>query len=178
MRAQQHAVAFGVHVREIERVVHGARRVRFSHVERGEIVPIVLDLGSGGHREAKVGKDFSQFVHHLADRMDAAARRLRGRQGKVEPFGRQLALQLLGLEEILARGQRIGDCRASALNFRGLHLAFFGRHLAQCLHQRRDAALLAQIFDAQRLERVGILRLVDTLQGIGLHRGQVGHGNL
>ena len=44
-------------------------------VERGEIVPVVLDLRPGRDREAEVGEDLGELVHHLADRVDAALRR-------------------------------------------------------------------------------------------------------
>ena len=62
---------------EIEGVVHRPRRVALGDVERGEIVPVVLDLGPGRDREAQVGENLGELVHHLADRMDAALRRRR-----------------------------------------------------------------------------------------------------
>ena len=57
---------------EIEGVVHRPRRMAFGNVERGEIVPVVLDLRPGRDREAEIGEDLGELVHHLADRMDAA----------------------------------------------------------------------------------------------------------
>ena len=44
-------------------------------VQRGEVVEVGLDVGPFRHREAHVGEDGGELVHHLADRVDAPARR-------------------------------------------------------------------------------------------------------
>ena len=54
---------------EIEGVMHRPRGMAFGNVERGEIVPVVLDLRSFGDREAEVGEDLGEFVHDLGDRV-------------------------------------------------------------------------------------------------------------
>src|SRR3546814_14997576 len=74
---------------EIEGVVHRPRGMAFGDVEGGEIVPVVLDLGAGGDCKAKVGEDFGEFVHHLADRVDAALRARGDGKGDVDLLDRK-----------------------------------------------------------------------------------------
>ena len=155
--------------------MHGARRVRFGHVERGEIVPVVLDLGTGGDREAEVGENFGKLVHHLADRVDAAARCVRRRQGEVERFGGEPRFEGSGVDRVLARGQRVGDVGAQGLDLRRLALAFLRAHLAQRLHQCGDGALLAQELHAQGLESGGIAGFLDSRERGVPHCCQIGH---
>ena len=57
---------------EEERVVHFARGMAGREVQLGEIVVVALDVRPFGDGKAHVGKNGGQFVHHLADRMDAA----------------------------------------------------------------------------------------------------------
>ena len=96
--------------------MHRPRRVVLGHVERGEIVPIVLDLGPGRDREAEVGEDLGQLVHHLADRMDAALGRAGARKREVERLGGELAVELRRLERRLARRDRLGDRLAQGVD--------------------------------------------------------------
>jgi hypothetical protein len=63
--AKQHPPALAVGTAEIEGIVHRPRRVSFRDVERREIMPVVLDLGAGGDREAEIGEDLGKLVHHL-----------------------------------------------------------------------------------------------------------------
>ena len=152
--AQQHLALFCTAIREIERVVHRPRRMALGHVERGEVVPVVLDLGPGGDGEAHVGEDLGQFVHHLADRMDRTARGLGRGQRQVDPLARQPRLERRALERRLALGQRSGHAFAQAVYPGALVLPLLRRHPSQRLQQRRNRPLLAEELDAQRLERV------------------------
>lgn len=65
-------VATGLDSRQIEGVVHRAGRMRLGNIERGEIVPVGLDLRPRRDCKAQIGEDLRQFVHHLADRVDGA----------------------------------------------------------------------------------------------------------
>jgi hypothetical protein len=56
VRAQQHAPPLAIRPVEIEGVVHRPRRMILRDVERGEIVPVVLDLRTGRDREAQSAK--------------------------------------------------------------------------------------------------------------------------
>ena len=73
MRAQHLGLVLALMQFEVEGVLHRARRVEFRHVERGEVMPLVLDLRAFPDREAEVGENLSQLIHHLADRVDGAA---------------------------------------------------------------------------------------------------------
>ncbi len=154
----------GILIREIERIVHRARRVRFGHVERGEIVPIVLDLGARRDGEAEVGEDLRQLFHHPAHRVDRSLGHLGGGQGQVEPFGCQPRFELGIAQRLALRRNRIGDPCPRALDQRTLRLTLFGRHRAERLEQGRDPALLAQCGNADRLQRIGIASRVDRSQ--------------
>ena len=122
-------------------------------VERGEIVPVVLDLRPGRDREAEIGENLGQLVHHLADRVDAALGDRRDRQGHVEPLGRQPLLQRRAFQRRLARGERLGHRLAQAVDARPLALPLLRRHPAKRLQQAGHRALLAERGDALRLQR-------------------------
>ena len=59
-------------LRQIEGVVHLARRMVRRDVEGGEIVEVVLDVRPFGDGEAHLAEDGDDLVDGLADRMDAA----------------------------------------------------------------------------------------------------------
>jgi len=77
---------------EVEGVLHCARRVEFRHVERSEVVPLILDFRTFGDREAEVREDLGKLVHHLAHRVDASARRVGGGEREVDALGCQLTV--------------------------------------------------------------------------------------
>ncbi len=155
VRAQQHRPPGIVAIGEIERVVHRPRRVRFRHVERGEIVPVVLDFRPAGDGKAHIGENFGQFVHHLADRMDRSARALRRGQSQVDAFGGEARVEQSRFEFGLARGQCGGHAFACGMDARPFDLALVGGHAAQRFQQGRNPALFAQGGDAQGLDRIG-----------------------
>ncbi len=66
---EQHRPPVRIRPIQIETVVHRPRRMILGKIERGEIVPIVLDLGPGGDRKAEIGENLGELVHHLADRV-------------------------------------------------------------------------------------------------------------
>ena len=84
VRAQQLAV------REIEGVVHRARRMIVGDVERFEVVEVVFDLGTGLDFEAGLAEHLLDAQPHLRDRMQAAARLAASRQRDVDAFLREL----------------------------------------------------------------------------------------
>ena len=100
------------------------------HVERGEIIPLGLDLRTFGDREAQVGEDFRELVHHLADRMNRAADDVRRGQREVDALRRQLALQLGIFECRLAIRQRDVTAFAQARGSRPFGGAGFRVHRA------------------------------------------------
>ena len=149
-------------VGEIERVVHRPRRVALGHVERGEVVPVVLDLGPGGDREAEVGEDLGELVHHLADRVDRAPAALPApaASGRASRSPAALRARPLPAPPCAPPARRRPPSR-SAWIAGAFGLAAPRGHRAERLEQRRDAALLAEVLDAQRLERGQVRRRAD-----------------
>jgi hypothetical protein len=81
--AQQRAVV------EVERVVHGPRRMVRGNVERLEVVVVVLDLGPRHDRVTGAGEDLFDAQHRLGDRVQPAAALASPRQSDVDALGRQ-----------------------------------------------------------------------------------------
>jgi hypothetical protein len=75
----------------------------------------VSTCGPSATRKAHVGKDRGAFLHHLADRMDGAARARAGGQGDIQPFGAQPRVQRGILQRGLAGAQRRRRSRPSAV---------------------------------------------------------------
>ena len=178
VRAQHHRRAVRAVFRRVERVMLGACRMRFRNVERGEIIPVGLDLRAGGHGEAQIGEDFRQLVHHLRHRMHGTSRSHRRGQAHVDAFPGQLRIERRAFQRILARLNGIGHRAARTLDDRPLRLALFGAHLAQRLQLFADLALLAQRGHADRFQRVQILGRIHLRQIAGLHFIDVSHGVL
>lgn len=162
VRAQHHWPR--VFAGEVEGIVHRARRMRLRNVERGEIMPVVLDFGAGGDREAQIREDLGEFVHHLADRVDRARCDAVNRQRHVHRFAGEARVERGLLQARFAGGQRLGDGFAQGMDARALFLALFGGELAERLEQAGDRALLAERLDAHRLQRIE--------RGGGIDRGK------
>ena len=155
VRAQQHPRAVRLR-REIERVVHLARRMAFGEIQLGEVVVVGLDVRTFGDREAHVGEDRGEFVDHLADRMDAAGlgRRLAHRQRDVDGLGGEPRIERGVLAALRARAAIAALTRSFRPLIAGpLRLALVRRHAAERLEQRRDRAALAERRDAHGFER-------------------------
>ena len=175
MRAQQHLAALRIAVREIEGVVHRAGGMTFRHVERGEVVPVVLDLRPGCHGKAEIGEYLRQFVHHLADRVAAAFRRFRRGEREVDCLGGKLRFQRRAFKRVLAGGKRIGDRFTQAVDFRPFSLPLFRRHPAQRFQQRRNRALLAKRGHPHLLQRRHIASASNRFQQFRLELIDVAH---
>ena len=139
---------------EIEGVVHRPRRMGLGHVERGEIVPVVLDLRPFGDREAEVGENLGQLVHHLADRVDRcpAALRARAATGRAARSPAAARARHPRAPPCAPRSPSVTASR-SAWIFGPFGRARLGVHRAERLQQRGDRARLAERRDAHRLER-------------------------
>jgi hypothetical protein len=77
VRAQVEPAPFVVLEVDVEGVLHRARRMVVGVVERGEAVPVGLDLGAVGDLEAERREDRLDPLEGAAHRMDAAVPRLR-----------------------------------------------------------------------------------------------------
>ena len=87
VRAQQAAV------REIERVVHRARRMMRREIQRLEVVPVVFDLGTVGEVEAEPREDLVDALERARDRMQAAALAVAAGQRDVDAFGSEAVIE-------------------------------------------------------------------------------------
>jgi hypothetical protein len=138
---------------EIERVLHRARGMRVGNVERGEIVPVVLDLGTRSDRETQIGEDLGELVHHLADRVDRAWR------GGVDAGSVRSSVSLASCRSSATVRARPCARRAPSemrlaqpVDARPFDLALLRGHPAQRLHQLVEPALLAQQPRSDRLD--------------------------
>ena len=119
-------------LREIQRVLHVARRMLGGHVERFEVVVVVLDLGAFEHLIAETREDLLHLFAHEAERMPEPST-MRAGQRDVDRAGRAAG-----------RGQRrfaLGDCGFDrSLQLVGLpaDLALLvGRRLSRRVHEGR-----------------------------------------
>ena len=160
MRAQQAAIA------EVERVVHGARRVMRREVQRFEVVPVVLDLRAVGQLVAQSAENVGDALQRAADRMQPAPRAVPARQRYVDGFAGQARVERGVFQHGFADRQRLADRIARAIDRFAGGLALVGGQCPQLLQLRGDAAVLAQQGDAQLFHHVGRLCCRDVGQGL------------
>ena len=141
MRAQRDGIAAAALLDE-ERILHIAGRVILRKVERGEIVPVVFDLGSVGDGEADARKDLQDA---FADERDGVARaeghRLRG---KCEVDVGRGGLIGCGFEHLLEGSEfRFGGL-FQFVDLRAVLLLLLGGNRFHRREQLRQDALLTQ----------------------------------
>jgi hypothetical protein len=76
-------------VRQVQRVLHVARRMIGRHVQGLEVVDVVLDLRPFQYFVAHAGEDVLDLLPHLHQRVHAAHRALARRQRDVHRAGRR-----------------------------------------------------------------------------------------
>ena len=153
-----------------------ARRVAFREVQRGEVVPVILDVRALCHAEAHVAEDRGDLLENLHNRVQRALpRQRRGRQRQVDLFAHQLGLKGFGLQRALAAAHGVFDPGLEGIEGRALLLALFWRHGAQRAHQAGNPAFLAELGDAHGVQRVQAGRRLDGGQRFLLDRCDVGH---
>ena len=141
-------------ITEVEGIVHRTRGVVRREVQRLEIVPVVLDLGTIGHLVAEAREDRSDALQRARDRVQVAALGIAPRQGDVDAFGRE-TLRQCGLFELgLARGERGRERVADAVDAFAVDLALVRRELAEAFQLLGDAAGLAEQADADGIEAI------------------------
>ncbi len=94
---------------------------------------------------------------------------------EIERLAGELRFERRAFERLLANGQRFGHRLAQRVDLRAFGLALFGRHRAKGLEQAGDAALLAEIFDAQGFERGKVFGPADARKGRALECFQFSH---
>ena len=167
VRAQEFPRAVGCGLHE-EGVVHLPRRMAGREVERGEVVEVVLDVGTFSDGEAHVGEDGGEFLEHLHHGMQRADRLEARRQGEVFAFGFEARIQRRRFEVGLARIECCGEAILEAVEGGAGNLALLRAHAAELAHQKRDAALLAQFGNADGIERCFVRRRGDRLASVRL----------
>jgi len=125
----------------------------FRHVERGEIVEIVLDLGSVGDGEAERAEQRLTALQRARQRMQAADAAAAAGQRYVERFCRKLRGELRVRERRAARGQRLFERRFGRIDARAGGGALGRRELAESLQLLGERPGLAEIFRLRVLER-------------------------
>ena len=163
--------------RDIESVLHLARRMVGRNVQLGEIVIVEFHIRAFGDAKAKVGEDRDHFVQNLADGMDTAGILAAGGQRDVQRFRHKARIQRRIGQLALALRDRLGDGVFQAVELWALHLALFGVQLAHGGQQRADRALLAQRADAHGFQRRFIGSGGYLRQYVGLKGGDIAHAN-
>ena len=172
--AQKLALALVVR-REEERVVHLAGGMAGREVELGEVEVVAFDVRPFGDREAHVGEDGDNLVHHLADRVDPAGldSGQSHRQRDVERLALELGCERGLLQHAAAHRERFGHRVLQGIDRRPVGLAFVGRELAEGGQQGRDRALLAEGGDAHGFERRLVGRALDGGEGFVFEGGEI-----
>ena len=83
---------------DVEGVLGVAGRVPGGHVDEGEVVAVVLHLGTAQGQVPELGEDPADLPGHSRDRVEVAAPQRRGRPGQVEGLGGDRDLPLLPLK--------------------------------------------------------------------------------
>ena len=96
-------------------------------VERGEAVPVGLDLGAVGDLEAERREDRLDALERAAHRMDAARAAAAAGQRDVERLRRELALELRFGELGAARDERRVDRLLGDVDLGAARLLLLGR---------------------------------------------------
>ncbi len=128
---------------DVERVLHRAGRMVRRIVQRGEAVPVALDLRAVGHVETHAGEDQLDPLHRQADRMQAAGFAQAPGQRNVQRLGLELGLEL-GVGQFLSPlAQRGFDRLLGGIDRGATRLLGLDAQRTEALHQLGDAAGLA-----------------------------------
>ena len=147
----------------IEGILHIAGRVVFGHVEAGEVVVVVLDLGAFIDLEAHAGKHVDDLIFDEGDGVQPAGGVGGAGQRDVHGFG-GVARGQFGRGDVGGEGfvHALGPDLAVVDELARRGAVLFG-HVAQAFGQAGHGAVLAQVF----LPEIGQLLLV-------VHGGTVG----
>ena len=153
---------------EEEVVGRPARRMAIRNVQRVEVVPLVLELGSVCDRETHATEHIDDLVDRLGQHMARALAHRDARLGDVDGWtlrrsGRRV---LLAIERAFDRGLDL----VHALADRGLLLL---RHGLERVHRGAQAAVGSEPAHAESLERGGIHHGVEFGQRFAFHRVEI-----
>ena len=129
------------------------------HVERFEVVVVVLDLGAFEHLVAEAREDLLHLLAHEAERMAVAEQRRAAGQRDVDGAGRTARRRQRGF----TLGDRRFDRFFQLVGKPAERALLLGRGLADRLHERGDPAAFAP--DPSRAQRLQF--------GVRTHAGQL-----
>ena len=136
---------------DVEGVLHRPRRMVLGIVERGEAVPVRLDLGAVGDVETHRAKNRFDALERARHRMQRTRTALAPGQAHIETLFLQLGGEF-GIGELLTPiGKRALDALLGIVDLRAPCTLVFGREKGQRLHLVRQTASLAEI------TRLGVL---------------------
>jgi hypothetical protein len=119
--------------REVEGVVHRARRMVRREVQRLEVVEVVLDLRAVGELVAQAREDVGDALERFRDRMLRAEARAAARQADVDALGGQAQRQRQFFQRCLARGERMATASLATLTRSPKALRSAGGSAPSCL---------------------------------------------
>ncbi len=151
VRAQHMLGTIGL-FRDIERVVHLARRMVGRDVQLGEIVIVKFDIRAFANGKTQIGKDRGDLVHHLADRVDRAAGLWPRRKRHVDTLARQPRIQRVIGQGCFAFGNGICHRVTQRVEGRAVLFALLRAHGAQRFQQLADRSLFAKRGHAHRFQ--------------------------
>ena len=158
MRAQDERQAVLVLQVDVERVLHRARRMVLGIVERGEVVPVGLDLRAVGDLEAERMPDFLDALPGAQHRVDAAAAAPAPGQRDIERLFRQARGKLRVGKRRAPRFERRLDSLLRRVE-RGARDSFlFRRKRSQCGPETGQLPALSEVaclcvFERRRVAR-------------------------
>ena len=153
MRAEDdvlgHLVGVGL---DEEGVLHVACGVVGCEVELGEDVEVVVDFGSFGKGESHALEDVNNLVLHDVERMARAEGYGVGRAREVD-----VVADGVGSLELLFELVDFVECfLLEFVDFDAHGLFLFGRHVAEVGHEGVDFTFLAEIFQSELFDFLGI----------------------
>ena len=131
--------------------------------------------GPFGDGEAHLAEDRHHLVDGLADRVNAPRALRPRRQGDVDALDGQPRIELGLGQRRLARLQRRRDLALQHVERGAAGAPGLRIESGQVLHQPGDAALLAELADADALQRVEVAGRLDTRQQLGAQSLDVLH---
>src|SRR5262245_30081900 len=176
MRAQQQGLAMRVLAFDVEGVVHRPRRVVLGLVERGEVIPIGLDLRPVGHIEADRAEDRLDPLPGAADRMDAARLAHATRQRDIDSLLGEARVELRRGDRGAAIGEQSLDPILRVVDAAAAVALDLGWKLAEPLQELGDDALLAEEARLRVLERRQLVGRGELRSRFGDDRVEVLHG--
>ena len=155
---------------EKEGVVHVARRMVRRKIQLGKIIIVALDIRPFGDGKAHIGENHREFVHHLADRVDAA--RLdpmrTHRQRHIDGLFLQAGCKRRFLQDGAPRGKSLRDDLLQCVDGGATLLARIRRHGAEPRKQRRNGAFLSKRRDSHGFKCGLVVSARDVFENLRL----------